>query len=82
MLISSIGCSGFNVEGSTQGSWSDTYVGSTVKITCQRKYVLAGNSELTCKTGGSWSSNVPKCKKLGNVKAKPLVSSGLHSFII
>ena len=54
-------CDGFTVEGSTQGSWSDTNAGDTVTVTCQEDHVLEGNSVLTCTTDGNWSSDPPEC---------------------
>ena len=53
------------MEGSTQGSVSDTNAGDAVTITCQDNHVLEGNSDLTCTIDGSWSSNAPKCTRKG-----------------
>ena len=71
-------CDGFTVEGSTQGSWSDTNAGDTVTVTCQEDHVLEGNSDiedvmdhlsklLRCTSNGEWSSEAPKCTKVGKL---------------
>ena len=42
--------------------------GTVVTVTClkAKRYVLFGHEEVTCRSGGTWSSK-PKCEKLGTV---------------
>ena len=55
-------CPEFKVENSTHESWGvTTAAGDKVTVTCQDNHVLEGNSELTCNSDGSWSSDPPKC---------------------
>ena len=54
-------CTGFTVDGSVQGSWSDTDAGQTVTINCQEKHVLDGSSERTCNSNGEWNKEAPLC---------------------
>ena len=60
-------CTGFTVEGSNQGSLSDTNAGDTVTVSCLKKHVLIGSSSLTCTIDGSWSSSSPECKRLSKL---------------
>ena len=57
-----LGCPGFAVDGSVQGSWDDTDPGVTVTITCLKDYLLEGSPERTCNTDLEWSNDTPTCK--------------------
>ena len=47
-----------------QGRWNDTDSGQTVTIKCEKKHVLDGSSERTCKDDGMWDDEAPLCRKL------------------
>eukprot|EP00116_Pleurobrachia_bachei_P006753 sb/3467015/ len=46
-------CLAFTVDGSTQGSWTASPVGTTVTIECAATHSLVGNAKLTCQEDGS-----------------------------
>ena len=60
-------CPAFAVEGSTQESWTASPTGTTVTIECAADHILVGSATLTCQEGGSWSSDIPQCHKLGKI---------------
>lgn len=36
-------------------------IGVTVTFTCEQGYIVEGATDIECKRGGHWSSNVPNC---------------------
>ena len=60
-------CPAFSVDGSTQGNWTASPVGTTVTIKCAATHILVGNATLTCEDGGSWSSDEPDCDEVGEL---------------
>eukprot|EP00116_Pleurobrachia_bachei_P010089 sb/3470351/ len=57
---SAIKCPAFSVEGSTQGSWNASPIGTTVTVECAANHILVGNATLICQEGGS-HDNIPQC---------------------
>eukprot|EP00116_Pleurobrachia_bachei_P011889 sb/3472151/ len=58
-------CPAFTVEGSTQGSWTDSPMGTTATIECAASHILVGSATLTCQEDRSWSSDNPQCDEVG-----------------
>eukprot|EP00116_Pleurobrachia_bachei_P009338 sb/3469600/ len=58
-------CPAFTVEGSTQGYWPDSLIGTIATIECAATHILVGNATLTCQEDLSWSSDEPQCDEIG-----------------
>eukprot|EP00116_Pleurobrachia_bachei_P008094 sb/3468356/ len=57
-------CPAFTVEGSSQGYWPDSLIGTTATIECTTNHILVGNATLTCQEDLSWSSDKPRCDEI------------------
>ena len=58
------GCGDLNVTHG-QVTLEENVGGETrVTVTCQKRYVLIGQEDVTCQPNGAWSST-PECRKCG-----------------
>eukprot|EP00116_Pleurobrachia_bachei_P007423 sb/3467685/ len=66
-------CLAFTVEGSTNGSWTDSPMGTTATIECAASHILVGSATLTCQKDRSWSSDNPKCDEVVNNQSELII---------
>ena len=59
-------CPGFTVDKS-ETTVPDSDVDAIVTVECLENHVLKGEAALTCRSDGTWSSEVPTCEEVGKI---------------
>ena len=62
-------CHAFTIEGSAHRNRTSSLTGTTATIECTTTYSLVGSAKLTCQEDLSWSSDIPKCDKIGKLNS-------------